>query len=126
MYTSIKTELAQHVIDRINDGVLTNDNRDEWHFHAFNEDYYIIGYYESSQWLKKHGIGEFEAAGICTQYELDQFGEVSKVYDNAEKVVNMLAYIYGEELIYEFDAESVEELREAMEGIVESEKEIAL
>jgi hypothetical protein len=117
MKTSIKTELSQHILDRINDGVINNDNRDEWHFHCFNEDYYIIGYYNASQWLKEHGISEFEAAGICQQYEVDSFGE-SKVYDNSESVVNMLAYIYGEELLSNIDAETVEELETELEEIV--------
>ena len=115
MRNSIKTELSNHILDRINDGVLTNDNKEEWHFYAFNEDYYIIGYYEASQWLKRHNIGEFEAAGICQQYEIDNFGECTKVYDNSETVVNMLAYIYGEELISSLDAETIEELLEELE-----------
>lgn len=114
MNHSIETELKAHIIDRINDGVITDDNHDDWHFHLFNEDYYIIGYYQASQWLKRHDLGEFEAAGICQQYEKDNFGE-SKVYDNAEMTVNMLAYIYGEELLSEIDADDIEELREACE-----------
>jgi len=98
MNYSVKEELIDYIKDLINDQVLTEENRDEWHFHAFNEDYYIIGYYQCSQWLKKHGIGEFEAAGICQEYEIDNFGE-SKVYDNSEITVNMLVYIYGEEIL---------------------------
>lgn len=111
MKTSVKEELLNTILDKINDGILTNDNKDEWHFYCFNEDYFLIGYYECSMWLKAHDIGEFEAAGICQQYEIDNFGE-SKVYDNSESVVNMLAYIWGEELIYSFDAETIEELKE--------------
>ena len=111
MKTSIKTELTAHLLDLINDGVLTDDNREDWHFHAFNEDYYIIGYYQAYEWLKKHSIDSFEAVGICQQYEIDNFGEASSVYDNSEKVVNMLADIYGEELLYSFDADNVEELK---------------
>lgn len=118
MKASIKVELADHLIDCINDGVLTNDNRDEWHFHAFNEDYYLIGYYNCSEWLKKHEIGEFEAAGICQEYELDHFGECNTIYDNSEKVVNMLAYIYGEELLNELDADSIEELEEKLNELI--------
>ena len=98
MNYSVKEELIDYIKDLINDQVLTEENRDDWHFHAFNEDYYIIGYYQCSQWLKKHGIGEFEAAGICQEYEIDNFGE-SKVYDNSEITVNMLVYIYGEEIL---------------------------
>ena len=54
MKNSVKKELASHVIDKITDGILTNGNKDEWHFYAFNEDYYIIGYFESGEWLKNH------------------------------------------------------------------------
>ena len=114
MNYSIEKELKLHILDRVNDGILTDDNREEWHFYCFNEDYYIIGYYEASQWLKRHEIGEFEAAGICQQYEIDNFGE-SKVYDNSESVVNMLAYIWGEEIIYSLEAETIEELVEELE-----------
>ena len=116
MKNSIKEELANHIIDKINDGILTTENKEDWHFHAFNEDYYIIGYYAASNWLKDHNIGEFEAAGICQQYEIDNFGE-SKVYNNSESVVNMLAYIFGEELIYSFNVDTIEELREELETI---------
>ena len=115
MKTSIKEELTLHILDKINDNILTNDNKDEWHFHAFNEDYYIIGYYSASQWLKLHNIGEFEAANICNQYEIDNFGETSNKYDNSETTVNMLTYIYGEELINSFNVDTIEELKEELQ-----------
>jgi hypothetical protein len=114
MKNSIKSELEGHILDRITDGVLTNENKSEWHFYCFNEDYYLIGYYQCSEWLKRHDIGEFEASGICQQYEIDNFGE-SKVYDNSEKVVNMLAYIYGEELLNSLDVDTIEELQNELE-----------
>jgi len=117
MKTTIKNELAGHVLDRINDGVIDDNNRDDWHFHCFNEDYYIIGYYNASEWLKRHNIGEFEAASICNQYEIDNFGETSNKYDNSETTVNMLAYIYGEELIYNLDANNIDELINELETI---------
>jgi hypothetical protein len=113
MKHTIKTELEEYLLDLINDGVLTDENRDDWHFHAFNEDYYIIGNWNASEWLKTHNIGKFEAAGVCQQYENDNFGE-SQIYDNAEKVVNMLTYIYGEELLNSFDVETIEELKEIL------------
>ena len=117
MQTSVKTELTTYLLDLINDGVLTDENRDDWHFHAFNEDYYLIGYYNCSEWLKKHNIDTFEAIGICQQYEIDNFGECHKVYDNAESTVNMLVYIYGEELLNSIDAEDIEELTENLERL---------
>jgi len=105
MRNTIKLELEQHVNDLINDEVLTPENREDWHFHAFNEDYYIIGYYQASEWLKLHGVGELEGACLCQEYERENFGSDSVgVYDNTEKVVNMLAYIYGEEIINNWEA----------------------
>lgn len=116
MRQSIKDELQSHIMDRISDGVLTDENRDDWHHHAFNEDYYIIGYYQAGQWLRKHGLGESEAANICVKWEQGNFGECYKEYNNAETVVNMLAYIWGEEILGELhDCETVAELKEALE-----------
>ena len=116
MKTSIKEELQSHILDRINNGIIDNDNKDEWHFHCFNEDYYIIGYYQANQWLKKHNIDVFEAIKICQEYEEENFGEITNTYDNSEKTVNMLTYIYGEQLIYSYDVNTVEELKELIEN----------
>ena len=103
MRTTIKNELTDYINDLINDGVLNEENKEDWHFHAFNEDYYIIGYYNASEWLKRHNIDSFEAVQICNQFEIDNFGETSNKYDNSESVVNMLVYIYGEKLINELE-----------------------
>jgi hypothetical protein len=118
MKTTIKKELAAHVLDRINDGIIDNGNREEWHFYAFNEDYYIIGYYQASEWLKRHDMDAFEAIETVQEYEKDNFGETSTKI-NSEAIVNMLAYIYGEELLNGVDVETVDELKEEMESIIE-------
>lgn len=110
MKTTIKTELTNHIQDLINDGVLTAGNFEDWHFHAFNEDYYIIGYYNAEQWLKRHEISAFQSIELCQEYEEENFGEITSIYDNAEKVVNMLAYIYGEELLNEIGEELLNEI----------------
>lgn len=49
----IKEELKQHIEDNINyyDGCI-----DDLHHHLFNEDYYLIGYYNCEQWLKNTGL----------------------------------------------------------------------
>jgi len=59
MKNSIELELAAHILDRINDGIIDDTNQDEWHYYCFNEDYYIIGYYRASAWLKRHEINAF-------------------------------------------------------------------
>tara|TARA_R110002051_G_scaffold177777_2_gene247617 strand:- start:10351 stop:10647 length:297 start_codon:yes stop_codon:yes gene_type:complete len=94
MKTSIKEELAEYINDN------KNDYPYELHYHLFNEDYYIIGYYQAQEWLDKHGISVFEAIETIREYEDLHFGEC-KHYTNAEETVNMLVYIYGEELLSE-------------------------
>lgn len=117
MKTSIKTELTNYIIDLINDEVLTNENREEWHFHAFNEDYYIVYHAAAIEWLKTHDLDAFEAIEIVKEYEEDNFGEMNTDI-NPESIVNMLAYIYGEEIIYSIDAETVEELKESLTELI--------
>jgi len=110
MNTTIETELKNYILDCINDETLTNENKDEWHFYAFNEDYYITYHSRAIEWLKKHSINTFDAIDIVKQYEVENFGEFTTDI-NPERIVNMLAYIYGEEVLYSYDAETVEELK---------------
>ena len=113
MEKSIKKELSKYILDCINDGIICNANKDEWHYLLFNQDYYIIGYYNASQWLKRHNIGEFEAVEIVRDYEIDYFSEFTTEI-NSEKIVNMLVYIYGEELIYSEDFKSIKQFKKAI------------
>jgi len=117
MKTSIKQELAQHIIDKINDGVIDNSNKDDWHYHCFNVDYYIVYHSVALEWLKSHDVDAFEAIDIVREYEVDNFGEMNTSI-NPEAIVNMLVYIWGEELIYSVDACTVEQLETAMQEIV--------
>ena len=114
MNNSIKAELKSHVLSLINDCVLTEENSEDWHFHAFNEDHYLIGYYNCEEWLKKHDVSAFKAINEIVEYEQDNFGEVSTKFDNAESVVNMFVYIKGEEILSGMD--TLEELKEYCEG----------
>ena len=88
-------ELTAYVKDSISDGVLENVDRDEWHHVLFNQDYYIIGYWESELWLEKHGVSVWEAIELVKSYETDHFGEVYTDLTCPKKVVNMVAYIVG-------------------------------
>jgi len=114
MENSIRLEFLSYLKDLINDGVLTDDNQEDWHHEAFNADYYIIGYYNAEQWLKKHGVGAFEAIADCIEWEQSMFGEVTlKPCDvNAEKIANLYAYIKGEELLNDLNADDIAELLE--------------
>lgn len=92
-------ELKQHAIDYIKDNEPTCYGCD-LHSEIFNSDYYIIGRYQAEQWLVKH-IGVFNAIGEIKDYEESNFGEVNTDLSEAERVVNMLVYIIGEEILNE-------------------------
>ena len=96
MNLSIKEELTSY----INENKI--DYKDDLHSHLFNQDYYLIGYYNCQKWLDDHNISVFEALETIKEYEMENFGEC-KSYTNAEETVNMLVYIYGEELLQEME-----------------------
>ena len=95
-------ELKQHAIDYIKDNEPTCYGCD-LHNEIFNSDYYIIGRYQAEQWLVKH-IGVFNAIGEIKEYEESNFGEVNTDLSESEKVVNMLVYIAGEEILSNIEA----------------------
>ena len=110
MNTTVKNELKRHLLDCINEERITNENKDEWHYYAFNyEDYYIIYHSKAIEWLKKHSINTFDAIDTVKQYEENTFDAFTTDV-NPENIVNMLAYIYGEEVLNSYDVETVEEL----------------
>jgi hypothetical protein len=100
MNSSIKTELLNHVNDLVNDGVIDESCFEEWHYYAFNEDYYIIGYWNASEWLKKHDLDPFEAIGELIELQDLHFGSspLQAKDINSEGIVNDLVFFYGYEL----------------------------
>ena len=69
------------------------------HNEVFNTGYYIIGTYKAKKALEEFGI--FEAIEKVQAYEKDNFGEVYTDLSDPEKLVNMLFYIIGEEILFE-------------------------
>ena len=105
MDTSIFKELLSHVIDTLENPDIDTIDLDELHHLAFNEDYYIIGYYNAEQWLIKHDLTAFEAIADVANYQQAMLGEValSPSDINVEYIVNQLAYFYGEEVLSNYD-----------------------
>jgi len=98
MKESIKAELTQHLNEYMKENELTPQSED-LHHKAFGEDYYLIGYYECSEWLKKHNLGEFEALEELYNLQELHYGEIQKLENiNSETVVNQLVYLYSMEL----------------------------
>jgi Fe-S cluster assembly scaffold protein SufB len=114
---TIKQELEEYIEENLNRFDEYEAEAEEIHFGLFNEDYYIIGYYQAEQWLKKHNVSVFEGIEFVQDYEREHFGDDAiRTYDNAETLVNMIVYIIGEELIYqeEYHVKYWEELQEEL------------
>lgn len=105
MKQSIINELKAHVQNLINDGAIDQSNIDDAHHIAFNEDYYIVGYYQADEWLKKHDVTPWEAIAYAVSKEYEHFGEyiIQPNEINSESVVNLIAYFAG----YEVDIEEM-------------------
>ena len=69
---------------------------EDLHYRLFNEDYYIIGTWNAKQWL---GDKVFDCIETVREYEMDNFGEHHTDISSPEKLVNMYAYIIGEQII---------------------------
>tara|TARA_R100000655_G_scaffold78427_1_gene117843 strand:+ start:474 stop:830 length:357 start_codon:yes stop_codon:yes gene_type:complete len=100
------TDLEQAVVDYAHDRVIEIhryspekfENVDYYDINdeIFNRDYYIIGTYNAKQFM---GGLAFECIDIVRTYEYENFGEYHTDISCPEKVVNMFAYIIGEECI---------------------------
>lgn len=125
--TAHNTEIINHAIDNlanVNEGIYACDLHNE----LFNMDYFIIGYYAAEQWLIKN-VGIFAAINEIKEYEESNFGQVTTDLSCSEKVVNMYAYIKGEELLNDcktitdnwnsrLDAEQLEAIKNELEELL--------
>ena len=98
---TLKEDVKNYIIQQLNDEVGLDNDVSDLHHYLLNEDYFIIGSYRAEQWLKKDSI--FNAIEKIKDYEQSNFGQVSTDFSSSEKVANMLAYILGEEILYESD-----------------------
>ncbi len=101
MYNSkekaMREEARAAIIEALKDGY--DGYYCELHNEVFNTDYYIIGTYQAKEALKEYDV--FEALEKVQTYEKDNFGEVNTDLSNPEKLINMLYYIIGEEVLFE-------------------------
>ena len=93
----MRKEARKAIIEALQDGY--DGYYCDLHHEVFNTDYYIIGTYEAKEALKEYDV--FEAIEKVQTYEEENFGEVYTDLSNPEKLVNMLYYIIGEEVLYE-------------------------
>ena len=102
MYTQ-KQDVKDYIIQQLNDDVGLDQHISDLHHYLLNEDYFIIGYYQAEQWLKKDNGSVFEAIETIREYEQTNLGQVSTDLSSSENVANMLAYILGEQILFNND-----------------------
>ena len=91
-------EWLENTISNQGDGWI-DENLDDLHHHAFNTDYFIIGTQRAIDWM---GEKAFNIIQVVKEYEQDNFGQCNTDLGDPEKVVNMYAYIIGEEIVQEY------------------------
>ena len=96
-----KDEIEEHFFNFLAEAPTEwiEENIDDIHHHAFNNDYYIIGYYQARVWC---GDEVFNIIETIREYEESNFGEVTTDFSDAEKVVNMYTYIVGEQVVHDW------------------------
>lgn len=100
MKYDMKVDAVNAIIDCLENGY--DGYYYDLHNEVFNIDYYVTGTAEAKNIL---GEGEniFNAIGRIYTYERDTFGEVFTDLSDPVKIVNMLFYIIGEEIMYNND-----------------------
>ena len=104
---AMRKEARAAIIEALQDGY--SGYYCDLHNEVFNTDYYIIGTYQAKEALKKYGV--FEAIEKVQTYEKDNFGEIYTDLSDPERLINMLYYIIGEEVLFEMmdDIEALSE-----------------
>ena len=93
----MRKEAREAIIEALQDGF--SGYYCDLHNEVFNTDYYIIGTHRAKEALKEYDV--FEAIEKVQTYEKENFNEIYTDLSNPEKLINMLFYIIGEEVLHE-------------------------
>ncbi|NMB69822.1 hypothetical protein GYA27_01290 [candidate division WWE3 bacterium] len=94
---SMREEARDAIIEALKDGY--TGYYCDLHQEVFNTSYYIIGTNRAKEALKEYDV--FEAIEKVQTYEKENFGEINTDLSDPEKLINMLYYIIGEEVLFE-------------------------
>ena len=97
MHEEMKQEAIEAIIEKLENGY--SGYYCDLHNEVFNTDYYIIGTVAAKEALREYDV--FEAIELVQTYEKEQFGESYTDLSNPEKLINMVYYIIGDEVIGE-------------------------
>jgi len=90
-------EVKEQAIDYLKDNQDLETYGCDLHHEIFNTDYFCYYTSEAKDYLNSYGV--FQAIEEVTEYEKFNFGEVTTEISDPVKLINMLVYIKGEELL---------------------------
>ena len=93
----MREQAKEEIIEALTDGY--SGYYCDLHNEVFNTDYYIIGTHRAKEALREYDV--FEAIEKVQTYEKNNYGEIYTDLSDPEKLINMLYYIIGEEVLYE-------------------------
>jgi hypothetical protein len=96
-HAEMKQEAIEAIIEALENGF--DGYYCDLHNEVFNTDYYIIGTHQAKEALREYDV--LDAIDLVRTYEKEQFGEVYTDLSDAEKLLNMVYYIIGDEVIGE-------------------------
>ena len=94
---AMREEAREAIIEALKNGY--NGFYCDLHNEVFNTNYYVVGTYQAQEALKEYDV--FKAIEKIQEYEKDNFGEVYTDLSDPEKLINVLYYIIGEEVLFE-------------------------
>ena len=90
-------EVKEQAIDYLKDNQELETYGCDLHYEIFNTDYFCNSVKDAKNYLENYGV--FEAIKEVREYEKFNFGEVTTDISNPVKLINMLVYIKGEEVL---------------------------
>lgn len=94
---AMRKEAREAIIEALEDGY--DGYYCDLHNEVFNTGYYIIGTYQAQKALEEYGV--FDALKKVQTYEENNFDKIYTDLSDPEKLINMLYYIIGEEVLCE-------------------------
>lgn len=98
MKSKMMSDCKSMILDACNDGRVEGLNACDVHNEVFNTDYFEV---YTNRAIDYMGGNAWECIETVQEYEKDNFGEVNTELSDPSKVLNMYAYIIGEEAISE-------------------------
>ena len=99
---TMREEARERIIECLKDGF--EGYCWDLHHEVFNTSYYIVGTHEAKEALKEYDV--FKAIEKVQTYEKENFDEIYTDLSDPEKLVNMLFYIIGEEVLFDMMSNS--------------------